>query len=428
MPVTFKHVGSGELMMLGYLHGVFSHFMYNRRGISIDTENPDVYLFSIYDPTEVFSLRSLRQKNKDKLIIVGGVEGFHPSYLLRFADYVCVGEGFHFMKNVPTDSVESIRAFCDAQPYMASKEKLGKSIQPNFEIPWKELPLVHSYSHVYHYLVAKGCKNKCAFCAASWHHPYAVNPRHDLKQFEKIKTGQTHAVYFIGNDSGDFSLPSNSRPAASVTIKKFLQNPWKYKKCMMLRMGVEGTTEERRKMYGKPISNEEIRKMMAATKTIRVNTELFFIVQTPFDLAEFRDIIPYDTDAYPRVTLKFTFLQPTPLTPFAKFDLSGEESIDAKYWHNFMNAKNRRFRIFPPGKIAKSHTGTMLRRATIVDVDKIMDTRKFWNDFPAWRNAIREAGLWPIYEGNFEREFDIISPWEKTLKPIEKKLNERNYR
>jgi len=415
------HTAATPNMMAGYVAGLFRHFC-AKRGITVDNKKDfDVIFYSVYDPQDVFHLKRLREKFPDKLIIVGGIEAFSPAYLLRYADYANVGEGFEFLKNFPVDKgVPGLADWCEEQPYIASRAKVGQTIKPSYYIPWEELPVIKVGRKQYYYLCAKGCSRKCLFCMTSWCYPYMQNPIHQRKFFNKLAEGG-NSIYFVGNDTGDFEPPEKSTAAASLSVKRFLQNPSKYRHKRMLHIGVEGWSEARRKFYGKPISNQEIRDLLTVTKNQNTLWEMFLIIQYPFDPTELVDAIPPDTDNYPRIYLKFTHLDPSPHTPFEDWSMEHEENIHHDDIYDMFCGKNRRFRSFPVLRVQAEHTKAMLRRSTMEQADLVVMGRRYWKaGLEAWREWIQKCGLWEVYRGKWTRQFPIEHPNPQYLKAKEK--------
>lgn len=417
--MEISHIGNGKAFLIGYTHGLFRYFL-RKRGLSCESKTPEVIFYSVYDPLDVINLRAIRKRNRKTLIIAGGIECFSPGYLVPYADFACAGEGFGFLRDFPSTSVEDLSTWAEKQKNIVGLGQIGKILEPDFYIPWSELPAVKVGKNVHYYLVSRGCRNKCAFCATSWLNPNVQHPAPNmavLGGMAKQEGIHKKAVYLIGNDTGDFPTPYWSKAAASVSVKKFLANPEQFRKRMLLHIGIEGTTEKQRQLYGKPISSEEIRTLFHITKNFKINIVLFFIVQQPWDMSEFLAAIPYDTDAYPRVTLKFTQLSPTPWTPMENHDLSREEPFPVKYWFNYLSAKNRRFRTFNVLALEKEHTKVLLRRAMPDQTEKILELRKHWGDFGKWREVVMaDSELGKMYRGEFKRAFGLKHPheaWER---------------
>jgi radical SAM superfamily enzyme YgiQ (UPF0313 family) len=427
--MEIRHMGNGRPFLIGYVHTIFKRFVQELRGVPIDSKNADVIFYSMYDPLDVVALREVRKKNKNALIVAGGIEGFSPGYMLPYADYVCAGEAYNFLKTFPTDSAAGLREWLRDKPNFSSADQVGKTLVPDYEIPWTELPRGQVGKNVSYYLISRGCQNKCAFCAASWLNPHVLHPSPDVSEFKRLakqKGIDKKAVYLIGNDTGEFPTPYWSKAAASISVKRFLEAPERYRKRFLLHIGIEAPTEARRKIYGKPISSYEINTLMHVTKNLKINIVLFFIVQEPFDMEEFRDAIPVDTEAYPRVTIKFTQVSPTPWTPLEAYDLDKEKPFNAHYWLDYLSAKNRRFRTFPVLALEKEHTKVLLRRAMPGQTEKILELRKLWGDYDKWKSAVlSDTELARLYHGDFQKAFGLVHPykgWEKAKEKVMEKF------
>jgi hypothetical protein len=425
--IKIWHAMPSKGMANGYVGGIFK-FELTKRGVSyfLGPTPPidfNLLFFTVYDPLDIFKLKQIRKRFPNALIIAGGIEGFTPAYILCYADYVNAGEGWEFLRGFPADKgISGLRDWLEEQPYISSRAKTGKPIEPSYFIPWAEVPIVKVSDRSYYYLCAKGCRNKCAFCFTSWMNPFQINPVHNRKSLYKLHE-RGGSVYFVGNDTGEFEPPKRKGAAASISVKRYLQNPSKYTGVNFLHIGIEGFTEARRAWYGKPIKNEEIQALMQVTKNLNQLFEMFLIVQAPDDISEMVDALPIDTQAYPRIFLKFTHIDPEPGTPLEDYNLSLERVFNRDLAYNTFNGKNRRFRSFPILSIQAENTKSMLRRATMEQAETIIASRsKFPEGLDGWREYIQKEGLWDVYCGKFVRQFPMKHPHPFYLKVKEQRV------
>jgi len=421
-PLRIWHTSSQRNMLSGYVVGLFRYYL-AKKGLRTDhSKDFNVIFYTLYSPGDVYKLAKLREQFPKTLIIAGGIEGFTPAYILNFADFVCAGEGYHFMKNFPTDKgVEGLIEWCKEQSYLTYRGKLGKPTYPSYEIPWHEIPAVQVSKKMYYFLVGRGCRNKCSFCFTSWANKYQTVPPKRLAPLRAL-ADRGRSIYFVGNDTGEFATLDCSA-AQSVSVKRFLQAPHKYAKSKFLHIGIEGLTPQRRLWYRKPIEPEEIRSVLAITKRLKIDWELFLIVHQPFDVDAFVEELPADIDRYPRVVMKFTHLDPTPYTPMENHDLMNECDINRDEIFCKVAGKNRRFRSFPVMRAAQEHTFCILRRSTLEQARIVMESRKFWRkSLDEWREFIFKHGLEDVYRGNFEKDFPMVMPYAKACETVKKKF------
>ncbi len=105
-----------------YTANTIKHFL-SVNGIPEVSEEEAEYIFvSICDPDDLPLLVSARKKNPDKIIVMGGFEGYSGEPYLAWADYVVVGEAWRvaFRRATPIQALK-----LGSQPkYKNSEESL----------------------------------------------------------------------------------------------------------------------------------------------------------------------------------------------------------------------------------------------------------------------------------------------------------------
>jgi radical SAM superfamily enzyme YgiQ (UPF0313 family) len=127
----------------------------------------DILCVSLTSHYEILELKKARKKYPNSIIVVGGHASNAPLSLLRWADYVNLGQGFDFFKHIK--SVSEI----NEKSYIISKTKLEGEY--SHYIDWNILPVIQISKHSYSFLESIGCANKCTFCLTSWLNKYQKN-------------------------------------------------------------------------------------------------------------------------------------------------------------------------------------------------------------------------------------------------------------
>jgi hypothetical protein len=170
----------------------------------------------------------------------------------------------------------------------------------------------------------------------------------------------------VGNDSRAVQDGAVAN-TQSVTAEDYVANPKRYK-CKMIHVGIEGWTEQERRDYGKPLSNDMIGRLFDTTAEHRQQMELFFIVgRAGWSMDVVRqfvdDCMPAHSGSAPKVCVKCTYFNPCPHTPMSR-DPCASVFCDTKQVWRIMAACNRRVRVFPTRSLARIAWRTILRRCT----------------------------------------------------------------
>jgi hypothetical protein len=292
---------------------------------------------------------------------MGGVEGFCGEAYLAWADAVVVGEGFEFLRALGRDG---LAAALDL-PCVMMAGKLAPT--PSEIIDWPLFPLMHNTKRGWYYMAQRGCRGKCSFCLTGWAHKRQQNHPDRLSRAIAAISAKPrgHKLTLITNESEGLPYAACLN-AQSVRVRDYIHAPARWKS-HMLHMGVERFSEDERRAWGKPISSEDLRKMMVVTKREGQQIEIFLVMGLATDSAtldEFLDCVPSDTALYPRMYLKFTHLSPMPHTPLWAMDLSALRPFDGKaaYWS--LLARNKRFRRWPDRAFAKCLWRSLFHRCS----------------------------------------------------------------
>jgi radical SAM superfamily enzyme YgiQ (UPF0313 family) len=286
-----------------YTAATLRHFMSSVGIEEIDDKESEWCFVSVCDPDDLPILVSLRKRNPNKKIVLGGFESWFGIPYLAYADHVVIGEGFGFFETFAQDPDKAL-----ALPNVLSKPK--QTVRPDYSVRYDQMPVVRLCGgNRYYYLGSRGCHRKCRFCGTSWVQPYSQNDTWRIQKVVRMcEDGKRAKLTLISNDSMNLIM-SPVLAARSVGIKEYLDNPTKYKS-NMLHIGIEGWTERDRRTIGKPISDPSIQELFMVTKANRQQIELFFIAGLPNaekdGMERFIDLVPYDPEMYPKVWIKVT--------------------------------------------------------------------------------------------------------------------------
>lgn len=322
-----------------------------------DTENPDIVAVSICSSREITTLVSAKKK-ADSLgvpLLVGGSESYIGATLLAWADYLCVGEGYGLVKDLAKNGFDALK-----RGNVLCRDDMFREVNPDYEIPWLKLPAIQTAEKSYYFLHGRGCHKKCKFCFTSWTQPHQVIDSRCVYRVKKSIPKGKHIIY-VTNDDGMIASG-----AGSTTVKRFLEyetDKWP----KVIRLGVEGITEERRKFFSKYISTEQLADAIKKSIKIKRQLQLFFIIgfcDDPKDgvFDELANIIGVEKVRFPRIYFKFTWFESSPHTPLGRFDLKNLDFFDCEKNLLSMRAISGRYRLFKPGKQGSAVWNSVFRR------------------------------------------------------------------
>ena len=326
-------------------------------------KSADIVFASICSPREINVISSARRVADEAglPLVVGGPEGYLGATLLGWADYVCVGEGYRLLQDMAaTASTASAREVLGLAGNVLCKSDPDAAVYPDYCIPWRYLPPVQTAKRGFYYLAGRGCSNKCTFCFTSWTQPRQVIGEKLLSAAES-KLGKLGKLVLVTNEAG------RGAGAGSTMLSNFLESDrtdWP----MVIRLGVEGVTEERRAAFHKPMSDKQVAEACRKAAALHRQLELFFIVGWPDDpapsvaLQGVASALGVERIRHPRIYLKFTWFEPAPHTPLAKWDVSQLVKWDYDLAAMSLRSISGRFRVFKAGKTGLAIWSAILRR------------------------------------------------------------------
>ena len=246
------------------------NYMCRTYGLEVtDEKEADIILISISDPTEINLIFEARRGQKP--IILGGCEAFHEKMYSNLVDLINVGEGFEIfgkLQLIKNESPGKIIEKLKKLPYIYYQGKEG-DVYPSTKINWDLVPIVKTGVRRRIILGSRGCRKKCKFCYTSWTTKYQNNPY--LPNVDK-------QVMIISNDNLGPKQLYQRAYVRSITAEGYLKmTKAQAKTCYYYRIGLESFSEKTRKFYGKPISSEQIRRIMEASREFNHRLTLFII-------------------------------------------------------------------------------------------------------------------------------------------------------
>lgn len=401
---TDKNLTTYTFELLKYLAKKNGHIVCD------SADGSDVIGISLTSFYELDALRVLRNRNPKKKIIVGGAACNNPSGLLRYADYVCLGQSFELFHDCKT--VEDLE-----DKYYIVHEKKKKGVYSHF-IDWDLIPLVQISKKNYSMLYSVGCRKKCRFCLMSWANKYQVNP--NKIRIINARKKVSNLMLICNEDDGS----GINRSVSDVVLKEYIANPGKYKGIRRLRLGVERVSQAGRFELSKPIKDNELKRFFLLTKKFGQVVNLFFIVglDPVEDWESFIDLLPESIEFKPQIGIISNYFDPQPLTPMANFDLRKIIEINIGKIANVWRNRNGRVYFFRANSLyyASALFNSMLLRCHGNDIDKVLSFRKqekfAWKDpggalryYPIsyFFDKVSEYGLDYLINGKYESDYEI---------------------
>lgn len=226
-----------------------------------------------------------------------------------------------------------------------------------------------------------------------------------------------------GVANNDFNLTPSVQvkqmmSAQSLRVTDFLRDPARFGRPSLLRFGIEGFSEARRKWFGKPIRQEDIYRLVEELGARRIQAQFFFILGLPGDFDEAMEWaagLPPDRRLYPRIFMKGTLLEPSPHTPLWTMDATAIEPWTQAQWHTFFQtcvARNSRFRKMSMRSSARGRWRMCIRRCTPEDTLALGPDPGAKMDIRAFESGLFARGLGHllVYDGRPMPSSQIVVP------------------
>jgi len=350
-------------------------------------ESPDIILASACSPREASILQSGRKLASKAHIpfLMGGAEAYCGATYLAWADYICIGEGYNVIRELATSGLDAL-----GMDNILSIHDPDAEIEPDYYIPWGQLPVIQTTEKGCYYLAGRGCRNKCKFCYTSWTLPHSVVPE-QIRLRAEAKLPKNKHILYVTNDDGGLA-----RYSGSTTVKQFLtehRSQWP----RLLRLGIEGITEERRKALNKPVSDEDLAACIIKARELGIELQLFFIIgwddEVPPEEAMLNmvQMVGIEKVRWPRIHLKYTWFEPSPHTPLGDYSFERLRSWDYKLAAMCLRSYSGRYRVFKAGLPGRAVWCAMLQRLPRRKVPDWYENRKQIEVCKSFREAVKIA-------------------------------------
>jgi len=324
-----------------------------------------VVLLSLQDVADVPFLHSTREAisrlRRRPLLVCGGLQAWTGNgAALAYADAVVVGEGSEWIR---TACEQGLDAACSL-PCVVTRSDPWRQVTPSRELDLVAAPVVQVNACGWYALAGRGCHNKCAFCATSWSTPYVTAPRAHLERLrDTVAAIPKASLTYITNDSDGIDL--HTSVAQSMTVKDYLRLSGQVK-APLIRLGVEGLSEQRRHWFGKPISDDDLRRAYDTAGRSGQALHVFMIVGDPADADALRhyvrNVLPFTADKRPELWHKWTMFQPCAFTPLWTFDCRTLVEWERELAFRECTGRCRRYRDYRASSVAVAiHRAAMSR-------------------------------------------------------------------
>lgn len=302
---------------------------------------------------ELVSVHSVRDYDrvsrmpKVGLRIIGGHPcAVNPRPLIPFADVICVGEGESWIISALTALSKDLRPeACAGLPgtiISASWENGSPIPKPNQERPIPPHPAYlnrsgDGHARVWYLEMARGCPYSCHYCELGNTLSYRTqHTQHLLEQVDAIDVSQSNRVSLFAPDEashpgyGEVLQRIHDRGLitgfGSMRIEQVLRKNLPLKANMLIRVGMDGLTEETRFRVGRKQDDAYfVDYFRTMSERGHANFKLFMIVGYPWETAKDADtwfalmsrIGRIERRANAHLRIKITPLIPQPGTPLA---------------------------------------------------------------------------------------------------------------
>lgn len=375
--------------------GAYIPILIERSGMTV-TDDAHIILCTVSDVDAWPKLRALRNRNKEKIIIVGGFEAYVGEWMLAYADFVVAGKGERFInemgknREIPEDlpEVYTTRTF------------KNKACIPYEHNDFSTYPVIKTSRGRCYAVVGFGCKAKCDFCLTSWAQGYRVAQRSLCNSLIRRAQARKIKITLVRNDYDAETTGLKNVNAQSMRVADFLKaKKIKGGGLSTLHIGIEGLTEATRKKLRKPISNLEIKETIYKLGVLKLRAELFFISGIPGDgnLQDLKCLFEIERAKSPPVHLKFTTLNPVPHTPLWTMNLRDIGEItqqDIDLWYEkFILKTNRRIRTFSTRTPSRELWRAMMRRCLPDEVEKLGKPPDAFTPSKEYLDVVESKGL-----------------------------------
>jgi len=344
-------------------------------GVTDDPVAATAFWVNVSDVEDLSNLRQTRKIANGRPVVAGGLEcASGNGAALAWADACVVGEGEEFIEAWGAGGIEAALSL----PCVQLRSAPLAPVTPSTRIDFKCAPLMQATAHCWYVLAARGCPQHCGFCYTSWSTKHQAAPRNVLQAYRTMldqRDARSQLTYITNYSQG---LPGKKRGAQSFLLRDFLRNPAEAKGLTLIRLGIEGTSEARRKWWGKPISDADLLAGVNLARERHHQLELFFIVGFEDDNANWRHLanncLPLEGRNGCHLWAKFTYFNPCPLTPLWRYDVTQLRPFDTQAAFRLAMARTQRFHDHPIQRLTKALWRTVWHRVYCEDAERVPKT------------------------------------------------------
>ena len=315
----------------------------------------DVELVSIHHPADYPRLKKLKKHGHIR-IIGGHITYNNPRPVIKFADYICMGDGETWIIKALA-LLDAGKTLQDLEGTIVSESWVDGSELPDcvFEKTIENPPYLNragTRSAAWYIEIARGCPFSCHYCELGHSMPYRFRKKDTvIEQIGALDLSKAKKIVFFAPDEA--SHPSYFDFIEVAKARGVGQRYGSYRLDMVLklgglpiqsnqlvRVGIDGLTEETRRRVNKPLSNDDIvgfYRLMLSQGHVRF--KMFQMIGHPWeklsDFDEFENLINKITQLPTKknisLRIKWTPLIPQPITPLSgavpKYDLFMAEKV-----------------------------------------------------------------------------------------------------
>lgn len=297
----------------------------------------------------------------------------NPRPIIHFADAICIGEGETWIKKVLKilDETRDVEKLSSLPGTIVCKNWIDGQTLPhaNIENPLPDNPpyLNHTgtKSAAWYIELGRGCPYRCDYCELGHSVPYRrYDADHIKKVIDMIDTNITKKINFFAPDEAshpDYNeiyayakSKCNVANFSSMRVESVLKNIPKINNNHLIRIGIDGLTEETRKRVHKNITDYMIYDFFSTMiNRGHVNFKIFMIIGYPWeteeDFEKWSELMErlFDIPLKKNISLriKWTPFIPQPCTPLGQEKPNYTMSMYNKIlkWHTI----NKRPQVTP---------------------------------------------------------------------------------
>lgn len=346
----------------------------------------DVELVSIHHPSDY--PRLVKMKKHGKVRVIGGhITYNNPRPVIPLADYLCIGDGetwiVEFLSCLSSgkDPADEVEGTVDCKRHIAG----SKLPQCRYEKKLNNSPYLNregTRSAAWYIEIARGCPFSCHYCELGNSMPYRfVLAEKVIQQIRSIDRSKSKKIVFFAPDEASHPAYNLLLDEAAKAGVRQCFGSYRIDQIMrtgglhvmpnqLIRVGIDGMTEETRFKVSKKIKDSEIVDYFRLMTSLgHVNFKMFQMFGHPweknsdFDQWErlMRKVCAIPLQKNVSLRIKWTPLIPQPVTPLA--GVKPIYSLDLvnkiKIWHKLVSKPSREpgwFITLDGIMSAKSHT------------------------------------------------------------------------